>query len=105
MGMQTDLATTGHELARASQRADGEWQVECFLAGRDVRCLAADSLHPEIIYVGTQGNGVLRSNDRGMTWRSAGLGRADRQGPGNQPYAAWDGLRWNETGAALRLAR
>jgi len=73
MSMQTFLATTGHELARASQRADGEWQVECFLAGQDVRCLAADPLHPEIIYVGTQGNGVLRSNDRGKTWRSAGL--------------------------------
>jgi photosystem II stability/assembly factor-like uncharacterized protein len=26
-----------------------------------------------VIYAGTNGNGVLRSNDRGLTWQSAGL--------------------------------
>src|SRR5215467_12334591 len=73
MSVNAFLATTGHGLARATAGANDEWQVEFLLTEQDVRCLAADSLHPEIIYVGTQGNGVLRSNDRGKTWRSAGL--------------------------------
>lgn len=73
MSRQTFLATTGHGLARASQHASGEWQVECFLAGQDVRCLAAHRTTPEVVYAGTQGNGVLRSNDGGRTWSAAGL--------------------------------
>jgi hypothetical protein len=73
MSMQTFLATTGHELARAWQDASGEWQVEFSLAGQDVCCLAAHRTHPEVVYAGTQGNGVLRSNDGGRTWSPAGL--------------------------------
>ena len=73
MSIQTFLATTGQGLARASQHASGEWQVECFLAGQDVRCLAAHRTHPEVVYAGTQGNGVLRSSDGGRTWSAAGL--------------------------------
>jgi len=73
MSVNTFLATTGHGLARATPGQGDEWQVEFLLTEQDMRCLAADPLHPEIIYAGTQGNGVLRSNDRGKTWRSAGL--------------------------------
>src|SRR5207249_8316902 len=73
MSMQTFLATTGHELARASQQASGEWQIEFFLAGQDVCCLAAHRTNPGLVYAGTQGNGVLRSNDGGRKWSVAGL--------------------------------
>jgi photosystem II stability/assembly factor-like uncharacterized protein len=73
MSVNTFLATTGHGLARATAGQGDEWQVELMLTEQDVRCLAADPWHPEIIYAGTQGHGVLRSNDRGKTWRSAGL--------------------------------
>ncbi len=73
MSVNTFLATTGHGLARATPVSNDEWQVEFLLTEQDVRCLAADPLNPEIIYAGTQGNGVLRSNDRGKTWRSVGL--------------------------------
>jgi photosystem II stability/assembly factor-like uncharacterized protein len=73
MSKMTFLATTGHGLARAWQCASGEWQVECVLAGQDVRCLAAHGTHPEVVYAGTQGNGVLRSTDGGSTWSAAGL--------------------------------
>ena len=73
MSMNTFLATTSHGLARASQSASSEWSVELLLSDQDVRCLAADPLNPNVLYAGTQGNGVLRSNDGGRTWRSVGL--------------------------------
>jgi hypothetical protein len=67
------LATTGNGLARASHSENGTWQVEQLLPGQDVRCLAVDPLNRSIVYAGTQGNGVLRSDDGGRTWRQAGM--------------------------------
>jgi photosystem II stability/assembly factor-like uncharacterized protein len=70
----TLLATTGHGVARATARQiDGPWSVETSLADQNVRCLAADPLNPDTVYAGTQGGGVLRSDDAGQTWRVAGL--------------------------------
>src|SRR5258708_24827454 len=73
MSMNTFLATTSQGLARASQSASSEWSVELLLSDQDVRCLAADSLNPNVLYAGTQGYGALRSNDGGKTWRPLGL--------------------------------
>ncbi|MGH2521458.1 MAG: WD40/YVTN/BNR-like repeat-containing protein [Anaerolineales bacterium] len=73
MNAKTFLATTGAGLARASRDAEGNWSVEFLLAEQDVRCLAADPLSQHVVYAGTQGGGVLRSDDRGKTWRPAGL--------------------------------
>lgn len=67
------LATTGHGLARAEYLVTREWSVEFLLLDQDVRCLVADPLNPDVVYAGTQGNGILRSSDRGKTWRSCGL--------------------------------
>lgn len=67
------LATTGSGLARATRDANDVWSVEALLEGHDVRCLAADPLNAGVIYAGTQGEGVLRSDDRGQTWAPAGL--------------------------------
>jgi photosystem II stability/assembly factor-like uncharacterized protein len=67
------IATTGNGLARASRDAGGQWEVERVLAGSDVRCLAVDPLNPQRVYAGTQGQGVLRSDDRGRSWHRAGL--------------------------------
>src|SRR5260370_7263474 len=72
MSMNTLLATTSNGLARASQSASSEWSVELLLSDQDVRCLAADSLNPNVLYAATQGYGVLRSNDGGKTWRPVG---------------------------------
>lgn len=68
------LATTGHGVARATtHRGEREWSVDMTLADRDVRCLAADPMRPRIVYAGTQGTGVLRSDDGGLTWQPSGL--------------------------------
>src|SRR5215469_2518019 len=73
MSMSTFLATTGHGLAHATHGPNDEWSVEFLLSEQDVRCLATDPLNPHVLYAGTQGNGVLRSDDGGKTWRSVGL--------------------------------
>lgn len=67
------IATTGEGIARAIRDGGGSWSIEIGLEGKDVRCLAADPLKPDTVYAGTQGDGVLRSDDRGRTWKPAGL--------------------------------
>jgi len=74
MSAHTFIATTGRGIARATPGPDGHGSVAFLLADQDVRCLAADPLNPGVVYAGTQGNGVLRSDDGGKTWRPAGLG-------------------------------
>ncbi len=72
--MRVFIATTGNGIARAVQDRVGHWTVECALEGNDVRSLAVDSSNMTTVYAGTQGNGVLRSDDCGKTWQPAGLG-------------------------------
>jgi hypothetical protein len=67
------IATTGRGLARAVRQADESWSVELSLQDQDIRCLVADPLDSRVIYAGTHGNGVLRSEDRGISWSPAGL--------------------------------
>lgn len=67
------IATTGSGLARASRSSDNQWRVEFLIADQDVRCLASAPLNPQAVYAGTQGGGVLRSDDSGKTWHPAGL--------------------------------
>jgi hypothetical protein len=66
------LATTGNGLARAICREQGEWVVEYLLEDQDVCCLTAVP-HTPTIYAGTQGSGLLCSNDCGKSWQAAGL--------------------------------
>jgi hypothetical protein len=74
MSTQILLATTDRGIARAAaQQIDGTWSVEMTLADQDVRCLAVHPGHPQTVYAGTQGSGVLRSDDGGQTWRPSGL--------------------------------
>jgi hypothetical protein len=67
------IATTRNGLARASRASADTWSVAFLLQDQDVCCLAPDPLNPQVVYAGTQGRGVVRSDDRGMTWRPAGL--------------------------------
>jgi photosystem II stability/assembly factor-like uncharacterized protein len=73
MSTKTFLAATVQGLACARSTSDGAWEVQTVLEEQDVRCLAADPLRAGVVYAGTQGNGVWRSDDAGRTWRSAGL--------------------------------
>jgi hypothetical protein len=70
---RTFISTSGSRLARAECAANGQWSVEFLLEGTNVRCLAADPHNRNVVYAGTQDNGVLRSDDRGKTWQPLGM--------------------------------
>ena len=74
MPVNTIISTTGSKgLARAERGADGAWTVEFLLEDQPVNCLAADPHNANVVYAGTQGNGLLRSEDCGQTWKPAGM--------------------------------
>jgi len=66
------LAIDNRRVVRAACRGD-EWQVEIVLDGSSPVTLATDPNRPEVVYAGTQGNGVYRSTDRGRSWSHLGL--------------------------------
>jgi hypothetical protein len=70
---KTFLATSGSGLARAESGANDGWTVEQLLQDQDLRCMTADPLDSTTVYAGTQGDGVLRSDDQGHSWQEAGL--------------------------------
>lgn len=70
--VRTFLAASGNGLARATESGGG-WSVEHVLPGLTVTCLVADPLDRRVVYAGTAGAGVLRSDDGGRTWRTTGL--------------------------------
>lgn len=109
-------------VVRAERGANdaSRWTVEWVLTGQDVRCLEADPLNPEVVYAGTQGQGVFRSADGGRSWRPAGLPgvivkalAASPHQPGvvyagtkSPPliYRTWDsGLHWEELSGFRRV--
>ena len=73
MNNKTFLAVSGQNLTRASRDEDGDWQVESLMSGQGPCCLAADPSDRHVVYAGTSGNGVFRSEDRGQTWSAHGL--------------------------------
>lgn len=62
------LATTGNGVVRAARNANDRWSVENLLSGQEITCLCADSLCAGVVYAGTRGQGILRSEDYGGTW-------------------------------------
>ncbi len=72
MNASTILATPYGRLAKAV-RTDDNWAVTFPLEGQDVRCLASDPRNPQIVYAGTQGDGIWRSEDSGETWQPCGM--------------------------------
>lgn len=68
------LAVNGTNLTRASRGQDGAWSVETLLDGQLASCLAADASNGHVVYAGSNGNGVFRSEDKGQTWSPLGLG-------------------------------
>jgi hypothetical protein len=67
------ISTLRPGIARAERNGNGTWKVETLLPDVDVRCLTVDPHHPDTVWAGTQGAGLLRSPDRGRTWEPAGL--------------------------------
>ncbi len=66
------LATYDKGVARAERGADGAWAVSNSAAEHQVTCLAAAPGDPGPIYAGTR-DGLLRSDDGGLTWQNSGM--------------------------------
>lgn len=99
---------------------DGNWQVTSLLQETDIHCLLRDPHNARRAYAGTKQNGILRSDDLGVTWQSIGLEgtpvkslAVDPQNPeviyaGSKPVSLYmtsnGGGRWEEL-PALRATR
>lgn len=71
--MKTFIATTGSSLTRATLDSKGSWAIETLLQGTQVNCFARDPFQPNLLYAGTQGEGLFCSDDWGQSWRPAGM--------------------------------
>ena len=67
------VAATPHAIVRIAGTPDSP-RVTTALDGVDVRSLVVDQSNPRRLYAGTQGDGILASQDGGNSWQPAGLG-------------------------------
>ena len=72
MSQRIFLAIGNQRVVRA-ECGRGEWRVETVLNGPSPVTLAPNPGNPDIVYAGTQGNGIYRSADRGRSWTPMGL--------------------------------
>jgi photosystem II stability/assembly factor-like uncharacterized protein len=71
--MPVFLSTLGRGLARGELVSGDQWSVETLLPTVDVRALAVDQRDQARVWAGTQGTGILKSEDAGRTWTPSGL--------------------------------
>lgn len=66
------LASFEKGVARAECSPGGEWAVAQSATGHKINCLAATPTDRCVVYAGTP-DGVLRSDDGGLTWQRSGM--------------------------------
>lgn len=71
------IVATGEHLICCVQEPDGQWQASKLTSGRTMRCLAADPRRPELLYAGSRGEGVWRSDNAGNDWTRLEFPEAD----------------------------
>jgi photosystem II stability/assembly factor-like uncharacterized protein len=67
---------TGDGFVRVKDHA-GARKVTRALTGSGVQCLTVDPFQPGTVYVGSHGNGVWKSTDRGALWQDMHLAQPD----------------------------
>lgn len=73
MSSKTIIALNYKHLVYARQAADGSWSTGMTEIGHRSMALAVDPHQPDAIYVGTDGHGILKTEDYGATWTPVGL--------------------------------
>jgi hypothetical protein len=73
MNPKTIIALNYKHLAYARQSSNGEWLTDTAVIGHRTMALAVDPTQPDTIYVGTDGHGILKTEDYGKTWKALGL--------------------------------
>jgi photosystem II stability/assembly factor-like uncharacterized protein len=103
----------------------GQARCDLHLKGSDIGCVTVDPLRPQLIYCGTLGSGLWRSDNGGENWRPAGPGirhsrvqsvtvsRSEREKGGGIVYAGTEpsaifrsedsGETWKECGCLTTL--
>lgn len=71
--LQAFISNTGHSIIRATSVDNDGWSVETLLSGMGITCLVSDPQKQDILYAGTQKQGVRYSFDGGLTWQAGGL--------------------------------
>lgn len=70
---KTIVALNYKHLVYAKQANDGSWTSGAAEIGHRTLALAADPHQPETIYVGTDGRGILKTENCGQTWAPVGM--------------------------------
>jgi hypothetical protein len=73
MSANTIIALNYQHLAYAKKSDDGSWSTGTAAIGHRATALAVDLHQPESIYVGTDGRGILKTEDYGKSWTPAGM--------------------------------
>jgi photosystem II stability/assembly factor-like uncharacterized protein len=73
MNEKTIIALNYKHLAYARQSKNGEWVTGTTAIGHRTMALAVDPHQSNSLYVGTDGHGILKTEDYGETWRPLGL--------------------------------
>ena len=73
--MVTIYAAMGNALA-VIRCNHGNWKVDLKLGGFPTQCVAADPMRPDLVYCGTFGHGLWKSDDAGENWQPVGEGIA-----------------------------
>ena len=68
----TIYLATGRGLAVITG-SNGNWRGSIRLAGKLVQCVVADTDREGDVYCGTFGDGLFKSQDKGLTWNKSGL--------------------------------
>jgi hypothetical protein len=70
------VAATGDGIARITH-TNGAWKAELSHTGSGIQCLALDPLHDGVLYAGSHGQGVWKSEDNGSGWHRLDFPQAD----------------------------
>lgn len=83
---KTFISTTSPGIARAAFSNSAGWTVDHLLQDIQVNCVSNDPLQRDVVYAGTPDKGILRSDDRGITWHNTGLPGADVRALAASPH-------------------
>jgi photosystem II stability/assembly factor-like uncharacterized protein len=120
MSEKTIIALNYRHLAYAKQAGNGSWSTGMATIGHRSMASAIDPHQPNTIYIGTDGHGILKTEDYGEIWIPVGLNRpivrslisklhAGTIYAGTKPahlYVSHDyGKNWDELPAFRRMKR
>lgn len=71
------IVATGEDLICCIQEQEGEWHAARLTSGQGMQCLAVDPRRPGVLYGGSRGEGVWRSDSVGNDWTRLEFPEAD----------------------------